>query len=63
MDKIDQIYYTATTTQLSPDGAMTGYTVTTANYSVPALNFACIVTIFIVAFLLFKLTFLEIWKD
>lgn len=36
---IDQVYYVATTTQLSPDSAITGYEITESTYTLPFLDF------------------------
>lgn len=47
MDNIDIIYYTATTTNLSPDGAMTGYNVTESQYFVPFLDFLLVFLVLI----------------
>lgn len=56
---ISSVYLTGTSTI----STTTGETIYNIQYSSPFLDFFTVAIIFLIAFLVFKLTFLDIWKD
>lgn len=54
--QIDYIYYTATTTILSPDYAITGYQVTQSQYNIPFFDFLLVFLVLVFTVMAVKLT-------
>jgi hypothetical protein len=55
---VSSVYLTGTSTALE-----TGERVYNLQLSIPFLDFFTVAIIFLVAFFIFKLTFIDIWKD